>query len=84
MIEKEVVQVWQNLCRNIFINSYHYWCLGQASSVAVQETDPDGQVEPTLQRIQQEQSHKSTEATEVETHSEQEEKPVQVPDLCPI
>ena len=46
--------------------------LGSASSVAVQESDPDGQAEPTLQTIQQEQSHESTEATEDETHSEQE------------
>ena len=45
----------------------------------MQESDPDGQAEPTLQTIQQAQSHKSTEATEDETHSEQEEQPVQVP-----
>ena len=62
---------------------YHLWCLGWASSVAVQETDPDGQAEPTLQTIQQEQSHESAKATEDETHSEQEEQPVQVPDVMP-
>ena len=49
----------------------------------MQETDPDGQAEPTLQTIQQEQSHESTEATEDETHSEQEKQPVQVPGVMP-
>ena len=50
----------------------------------MQERDPDGQAEPTIQTIQQEQSHKSTEAKEDETYSEQEEQPIQVPELCPI
>ena len=49
----------------------------------MQETDSDGQAEPTLQTIQQEQSHESTEATEDETHYEQEEQPVKVPDVMP-
>ena len=41
----------------------------------------DGQADPTLQTIQQEKSHESTETKEDETYSEQEEKPVQVPDV---
>ena len=49
----------------------------------MQETDLDGQTEPTLQTIQQEQSLESIEATEDETHSEQEIQPVQVPDVMP-
>ena len=49
----------------------------------MQETDPDSQAEPTPQTIQQEQSHQNTEGTEDETHSKQEEQPVQVPDVMP-
>ena len=49
----------------------------------MQETDPDGQGEPTLQTNQQEQSHESTEGTEGETPCEQKEQPVQVPDVMP-
>ena len=48
----------------------------------MQETDPDGQAEPTIQTIQEEQSHESTEATEDDTHSEQEQS-LQVPDVMP-
>ena len=49
----------------------------------MQDPDPDGQAEPTLQTIQQEQSHESIEATEDKTHSEQGEQPVQVPNVMP-
>ena len=51
--------------------------------MTAQEKDPDGQAEPTLQTIQHEQSHESTEAIEDETHSGQKEQPVQVPDAMP-
>ena len=47
----------------------------------MQERDPDGQAEPTVQTIQQEQSHERTEATEDETQSQQKEQPVQVQDV---
>ena len=49
----------------------------------MQDTDPDGQAEPTLQTIQQEQSHENTAATGDDTHSEQEQQPVQVADVIP-
>ena len=49
----------------------------------MQETETDDQAEPTLQAFEQEQSHESTVATEGKTHSEQEEHPVQVPDVIP-
>ena len=71
------------MCRKIFIIFFYLWCLGCASFVAVQQTDPEGQAEPTLQTIQQEQSHESTEATEYETHSKQEGQPTQAPDVMP-
>ena len=58
-------------------------CLGQASSVAMQETNPHGQAEPTLQTIQQEQSHESIETTEDQSCSEQEKQSVQVPAVMP-
>ena len=49
----------------------------------MQETNPDGQAETTLQTIHQEQSHESTAATEFETHSGQEEQHIPVPDVIP-
>ena len=49
----------------------------------MQETNSDGKAETTLQTIQEEPSHKITENTEDEMHSEQEELSVQVPDLMP-
>ena len=42
----------------------------------MQVKDPDGEAEPTIQTMQQEQGYESTEATEDETHSEQVEQPV--------